>query len=130
MKLSPYTAPGIISFTPLLEALLREICAVYGVKVSDIKGKCKKRQYASVRQVYAYAATLHYPNLSKTSIGRAINNDHSTIVNNELKGLQRIMTEQKYRTGYNQVRRRLFPTVDELTADKIANSSKHHRKNK
>lgn len=59
--------------------LLKQVSIVTRVTVTDIIGKCRKKEYVLARQLFCYYARIH-SNKTFSAIGSFMNVDHSTVI--------------------------------------------------
>lgn len=62
-----------------IDGILEKACAMFGVTLGDLKGRCRKRNMVHAR-VYAVAMFREQMDLPFAEIGRYINRDHSSVM--------------------------------------------------
>ncbi len=69
----------IASVTP--DTILRAVAEVFDVRLADLKGRCRKKQYVLPRQIGMYLCRLLIPSLSLSYIGELFGGkDHTTVL--------------------------------------------------
>lgn len=64
-----------------IDNILRAVAEHYDVRLSDLKGRSRQRQFAMPRQIAMYLCKAMMPSLSLTEIGEALGGkDHTTVI--------------------------------------------------
>jgi len=64
--------------TAPLHRIITTVAACYGVKESDLRGRCREMEFVLPRQIYCYLGRRL--RLSSTAVGNVINRDHGTVL--------------------------------------------------
>lgn len=79
-----------------IDDIIESVCNHYGLKVSDVRGKSRKRDYVTARQVAMYLAQKH-TKMPASRIGKLIGNlDHSTVIYGCAKVEKRMKVEKTF----------------------------------
>lgn len=88
----------------ILEAELKKVCDIMGVKVSDVKTKSRKTILVSTRYIYYAEAKRKYKSFSLSTIGDILIKNHATV----LYGLDQVHEESYlHMKAYDKYKRKL-----------------------
>ena len=96
-----------ITITP--DKVLQEVSRIYGVKVSDIKGKKRPKKIALARHVSMYLARKH-TDLSFPDLGEVFNRDNTTVQHGCSRIQQLIQTDPDLRHNLETIERNMGVT--------------------
>ena len=74
------------------EQLLEDICDMAKIDIEQVKSRVRKTELLRVRQIYAYIGNDYY-GFSLCALGKAINRDHTTMVNTKQQFLDLVEEE-------------------------------------
>jgi hypothetical protein len=78
VKASPWVIPGL-DISPTPEQVFDSVCRLTGAKPADIRSKSRRREHATVRQVYCYMAK-EKTKATLQEIGNVAGIDHTTVI--------------------------------------------------
>ena len=84
--------------------ILKVVCAEYGVKISDVKGVVRKREFVEPRHVFCSIVKRYFgSHKSLSNIGKVISRDHSTIINSIKNVNDWLDTDKQFRKKYFKI---------------------------
>jgi len=91
-----------------VDMVKRAVCKYFNISIDDLMGESKKKEIATARQIAYYICSITVKKITSTSIGRAFDKKHSTVLYGINKVEDDIKKDENIKTAVNDIKNIIY----------------------